>query len=162
MARSATRRIRPAGPADLDAIVAIETAAFEPPRRSTRRALRRALESSFQRTLVLEAPDAEGLCRIAGYVVIWPFPRTWRIYNLAADPSWGPQGFGSALLAAAVEEASRAGARRLVLEARPEPRLLRFYEQRGLRRVRELPDYYAPGEPALRLEMRLPKRGAAD
>src|SRR5690606_31634717 len=114
MARPAARRIRPAGPADLDAILAIETAAFEPARRSSRRALRRALDSPFQRTLVLEAPDAEGARRIAGYVVIWPFRRTWRIYNLAADPSWGPQGFGSALLAAVVEQASRAGARRLV------------------------------------------------
>lgn len=158
---SAARRVRPAGPADLEAILAIETAAFDPARRSTRRALRRALDSPFQRTFVLEAPDARGVRRVAGYVVLWPFPRTWRIYNLAADPSWGAQGIGSALLSAAIEEATRAGASRLVLEARAEPRLLRFYERRGLRRVRELPDYYAPGESALRLEMRLPPESSA-
>jgi len=135
---------------DLEAIGHIETRAFEASRRSSRASLRRALGSSFQRVLVLEVQG-----EVAGYLVLWPYPRTWRIYNLASDPRRRNLGVGSALLAAAVDEARRAGAGRLVLESRNEPGLLRFYEQRGFRASRKLRDYYSKGEDAVRMELDL-------
>ena len=140
---------------DLDAILAIEARAFEPARRSSRETLRRALRSAFQRVLVLEGSTAEGGAAVAGYVVIWPRRRTWRIYNIASDPAWRNQGVGGTLLGAAIAEATRAGAERMVLEARREPALVRFYEQRGFRIRRELPDYYARGGHAIRMELPL-------
>lgn len=147
-ADSATRRIRSATLADLQAILGIETAAFDVARRSSPASLRRALRSRFQRVLVLEVAGA-----IAGYVVLWPFRRTWRVYNLASHPGYRNQGVGGALLDAAIGQAERAGAARLVLESRNTPELLRFYRQRGLQPYRQLPDYYAPGEHALRLQL---------
>jgi [ribosomal protein S18]-alanine N-acetyltransferase len=150
MTHSATtdsHAVRVATPADLQAILAIEQAAFEPVRRSSRAALRRALRSRFQRVLVLEIAGA-----VAGYVVLWPFRRSWRVYNLAAHPGYRNQGVGGALLAAGVDSAREAGARCVVLESREEPNLLRFYEQHGFTRRQRLADYYAPGEHAVRLE----------
>jgi ribosomal protein S18 acetylase RimI-like enzyme len=156
MDTSSAHRIRPARSDDLEAIVALEAQAFDPARRTSRASLRRALRSPFQRVLVLEAAGGEGSGRVAGYVVVWPFRRTWRIYNLASDPARRNQGVGGALLAAAAAEARRAGAARLVLEARLEPGLVRFYEQRGFRTCRTLPNYYAEGEDAIRMEQALP------
>lgn len=136
--------------------MAIEAAAFEPARRSSRRSLVRALGSPFQRVLVLEARQGTRPWRVAGYVIVWPFRHVWRIYNLASDPAWRQQGIGGTLLSAAAQAAQQAGATRLVLEARREAELLRFYDRRGFRVTRELPDYYAPGEHAVRLAMPLP------
>lgn len=116
--------------------------------------MRRALRSTFQRVLVLEAGDG-----VAGYVIVWPYLRTWRIYNLAADPARRKQGVGGALLAETAARAERAGAVRLVLESRSQPELLRFYEQRGFRARCHLPDYYAEGEDAVRMELSLPRSG---
>lgn len=151
MTDTALRGVRSATLGDLRAILAIEAAAFDPVRRSSTAAMRRALKSHFQRVLVL---DVAGV--VAGYVVLWPYRRTWRIYNLASHPGYRNQGVGGALLAAAIERAARAGAQCLLLESRDEPALLRFYEQRGFRASRRLPDYYARGEHALRLELPLP------
>lgn len=142
--------VRPARRNDLEAILAIEAAAFEPTRRTTRAALRRALQSPFQRVWVLDVDGAVG-----GYLVLWPFPHTWRVYNLAAHPQQRNRGVGSRLLAAAVGAAGAAGARRLVLESRREPGLVQFYERRGFRVSHVLPDYYGPGEDAVRMELPL-------
>jgi ribosomal protein S18 acetylase RimI-like enzyme len=140
------RRIRPAGPADFHAIAGIEQQAFDPARRSSRAALRRALQSQFQRVLVLELDG-----RVAGYLVLWPHRHTWRIYNLASDPAQRNRGVAGALLAAVAEQAAAAGARLLVLESREQPELLRFYEQRGFRVARRLLDYYGEGQHAVRM-----------
>lgn len=143
-------RIRPAGPADLGSILGIEAEAFEPSRRSTPRALRRSLGSGFQRVRVLLVDGS-----VAGFVILWPYRHTWRVYNLAADPRQRNRGVGSALLAGACAEARGAGARRVVLESRRDPALLRFYDRHGFRVTGELPDYYAPGEGAVRMALDL-------
>lgn len=148
--------IREANPEDLAALLRIEAAAFEPSRRSARAALRRALASHFQRVLVSEVAGA-----VAGYVIVWPYRRTWRIYNLASDPARRGGGIGAALLAAAVERARRAGARRVVLESADRARLVDFYRDRGFRVVRRLPGYYAEGEDAVRMERALDTGGTA-
>jgi ribosomal protein S18 acetylase RimI-like enzyme len=152
---SSSHRVRAARIDDLAAILDIEARAFEPARRSSRPSLRRALLSGFQRMLVLEVAEGEAAGKLVGYLVVWPFPFTWRIYNLASDPSERNRGVGGALLAAAVDEARRAGAAKVVLESRKEPGLLRFYQQRGFRASRELADYYAEGEDAVRMELPL-------
>jgi ribosomal protein S18 acetylase RimI-like enzyme len=151
--------IRPADRRDLAAIEAIEAAAFEPSRRSSRRTLQRALCSDFQRVLVLEVDDA-----VAGYLVFWPYRHTWRIYNLATAPASRNRGVAGRLIGAVVEAARRAGARQVVLESRDEPDLVQvvlesrdepdlvgYYEARGFRARRSLPDYYSSGEHAIRM-----------
>jgi [ribosomal protein S18]-alanine N-acetyltransferase len=139
-------RIRRAGPRDLSALAAIEAAAFEPARRSSRASLRRALRSRFQRVLVLVV-DGE----VAGLIILWPYRHTWRIYNLASHPAYRNRGVAGALVSESIEQARRAGARTLVLEARDEPGLRRFYEQRGFAVRRRLPDYYGRGQHAVRM-----------
>lgn len=144
-------RVRLAQAGDLDAIARIELAAFEPARRSSRAAIRRALGSSFQRVLVAELDGA-----LAGFLVLWPHRLTWRVYNLASDPAWRNRGVAGALLDAAASQAVAAGAARIVLECRAEPVLMGFYAQRGYAVHRRLPNYYGRGEHAVRMVRPLP------
>lgn len=145
--------VRRGGPEDLDAIVGIETQAFEPSRRSSRRSLRRSLCSPFQRVYVFDVAGSA-----AGYLIAWPYRHTWRIYNLAADPGLRRRGVGGALLEVVAADARRHGATVLVLESRLDPVLVGYYEKRGFRAKRGLPDYYARGEDAVRMEMPLTGR----
>jgi ribosomal protein S18 acetylase RimI-like enzyme len=137
--------------ADLAAIARIEATAFEPSRRSSARSLERALASTFQRVLVAELDGA-----LAGYLIYWPYRHTWRIYNLATDAAFRNRGVAGALLAAAVDRARAAGARRVVLESRESAALLDYYAARGFRAEKCLPDYYAKGEAAVRMALELP------
>ncbi len=146
--------IRPAAADDLPAILRIEAAAFEPSRRSRGRSLRRALASPFQRVLVLEVAGS-----VAGYLIVWPFRRSWRIYNLATDPAMRNRGVAGSLLAAAVAAARAAGAQRVILESRVEAGLVAYYEQRGFRIERRLRDYYEKGEDAVRMALALTAPG---
>lgn len=148
MMQSSFDPIRPAGPEDLSEIVRIEEAAFEPSRRASRASLARALRSEFQRVLVFQDGGT-----VAGYVILWPYRHTWRIYNLATDPERRNRGVAGTLLAAAVATARHHGARRLVLESRATPELVGYYQARGFRVERRLADYYAPGEDAVRMVM---------
>lgn len=145
-----SRYVRAARLPDLDVIRSIERRAFEPSRRSSPASLRRALRSAFQRVLVLEVGGV-----LAGYLVLWPFRHTWRVYNLATDPQRRNQGVAGTLLSAAEDEARRAGACRLVLESRDEAGLLAFYRHRGFLETHRLPGYYASGEDAIRMELPL-------
>lgn len=145
--------VRPAGPDDLPQIVRIEEAAFEPARRSSRRALRRALASEFQQVSVIAL--AHNGAGAVGYLIAWPYPHTWRIYNLATDPAHRHRGLGRALLADVQERARNSGATLLVLEARIDPGLIGFYRRQGFCEARRLPDYYASGEDAWRMELAL-------
>jgi ribosomal protein S18 acetylase RimI-like enzyme len=142
--------IRTARLQDLDAIMAIETAAFEPVRRASRRSLRRALHSAWQCVMVCESGG-----RVAGYAILWPYRHTWRLYSVAIDPAAQGQGIGSRLLVAAIAAARAAGASRMQLEARATPDLLRLYRLHGFNEVARLPDYYAPGDDAVRMRLGL-------
>jgi [ribosomal protein S18]-alanine N-acetyltransferase len=142
--------VRRATPDDLTAILEIERTAFDAPRRSSAASLRRALGSRFQRVLVLERAGS-----VVGFVVVWPYRHSWRIYNLASHAGHRNQGIGGDLLAAAVAFARQSGAKRVLLESRDDPALLRFYRERGFLPTGALRDYYAPGDDALRLVLNL-------
>lgn len=93
--------------------------------------------------------EAEG--SLAGWICWGPTPctlGTWDLYWMAVDPARQGLGLGTAL----VEEMERriAGRARLVIvetAGRPDYAATRsFYEARGYRAVRRIPDFYAPGD----------------
>lgn len=142
---------------DLDALVAIEDAAFVGDRIS-RRAFRHLLVSRSCALLVAE-DDAP----ILGYAVVL-FRKGLagaRLYSIAVDPARRRPGLGRALLRAAEETAAGRGATEMRLEVREDnARAIALYEDAGFQRFGMKRDYYADGAAALRYAKPLDGRRA--
>jgi ribosomal protein S18 acetylase RimI-like enzyme len=147
--------IRPASPADLDALLAIEAASF-PSDRLSRRSLRR-----FAAEGRLRVADDAG--RPAGYALTLARRggRSARLYSIAVAAEAAGRGIGRRLLADAEASARAAGMGEMRLEVRAaDARARRFYTAAGYAPVAELPGYYADGADGLRLSKRLVREAA--
>lgn len=140
---------------DLDALLAIENAAFSSDRLS-RRSFQRFLAGRTSSLLVAELRGA-----IAGYALVL-FRRggmNARLYSIAVDVSRRASGVGRQLLASAEDEARDHGAAELRLEVREDnARAVALYERSGYRRFAAVPNYYADGATALRYGKSLGER----
>jgi len=152
-----TYRIRRAATSDLDALVALERAAFTTDHLS-RRQYRRHLQSTSAQ--VLAAVDRSGLLGKA--VVFFRGNSTIaRLYSIAVAHGARGRGLGEALLAAAEHAAERNGAQCMRLEVRPDnSAAIRLYERQGYRRFGDYPGFYEDGADAWRYEKRLGPRSA--
>ncbi len=151
--------LRPARASDVDALLAIENAAFSTDRLQ-RSSFRRLIERDTAETLVAEV---EG--KVAGYAMV--LFRTGsgvaRLYSIACAPQFSGHGIGRGLLEAAEDAAFDHGRMLLRLEVREDnPRAIRIYEQSGYRRIGMEADYYADGAAAFRYEKVLRGDAALD
>lgn len=141
--------IRPARPADLDAILALEFAVFSADRLS-RRSLRGFIASPHRPVLVAVADRA-----LAGYalVALRRGSRAARLYSIAVDRKLARRGVGRALMAASERYARARGRDRLSLEVRADnAAAIALYRGLGFREFGHYDDYYADGARALRFE----------
>jgi ribosomal protein S18 acetylase RimI-like enzyme len=141
--------IRPARPADLDALVALEQRVFTIDRLS-RRSLRRLILSPTAEVLVAE--DTEILAGTA-VVLFRPGSTVARLYSIGVAPQMSGRGIGIALLMA-VEAAAAAGQCRCVrLEVHEtNAAAIARYRKSGFREVGRHGAYYEDGGDALRFE----------
>jgi ribosomal protein S18 acetylase RimI-like enzyme len=149
-------RIRRALPADLDALVALERAAFTTDHLSQRQ-YRHHLRSDS--AVVLAAVDGPALL---GKSVVF-FRRgsdIARLYSIAVADAARGSGLGEALLAAAERSAHGHGARRMRLEVRQDnTAAIRLYERMGYRRFGAYAQFYEDGADAWRYEKELRAEG---
>ena len=152
MSTPAPYAVRRAGPADLDALVALEQASFSYDRMSPRQ-FRRHLASPS--AAVLLAEDAHMLL---GSALLF-FRRgsaLARLYSLATAAAARGRGIGKALLQAVEAEAQYRGATRLRLEVRHgNTAAIQLYERQGYQRIATLVGYYDDGAAAWRYEKSL-------
>jgi ribosomal protein S18 acetylase RimI-like enzyme len=141
-------RIHAARRADLDALVALEKAAFATDRISPRQ-WRRHLRSGSAAALVAKIGPS-----LAGAALLF-FRRgshVARLYSIAVDRGWRGHHVGERLLAAAERSAARR-ARCLRLEVREDNAVARrFYATRGYQPIGRRAGYYEDGADALRFE----------
>jgi ribosomal-protein-alanine N-acetyltransferase len=132
--------------ADVDAIVALETASFTNP--WSRDSLVWELgHSDVTRVYVLRLDSGE----VAAFCACWLVFDELHINTIAVHPDYRERGLGTALLRHVLAEADTAGARRATLEVRAsnEP-ALRLYRALGFEVTATRPDYYTnPVEDAL-------------
>lgn len=141
--------LRPALPADIDSLVALENRAFTGDRLS-RRSFRRFAASSRASLLVLAAAD--GLC---GYALVLYRRGTAlaRLYSIAVDPERAGRGCGARLLAGAEAAAFAHGAAVMRLEVRPDnAAAIALYRRRGYRQFGLYANYYEDHADALRFQ----------
>ncbi|WP_018873098.1 GNAT family N-acetyltransferase/peptidase C39 family protein [Thioalkalivibrio sp. ALJ16] len=146
--------IRPATLEDLEALVALEDAAFEIDRIS-RRQFRYLLTRGHAATLVVEDPGGEGLL---GYVMLL-FSRGTslaRLYSIAVSARARGQGLGRRLVEAAEDAARQHGRTDLRLEVRRDNAAsLALFRGLGYRDFGTIDDYYEDHMDALRLQKSL-------
>jgi ribosomal protein S18 acetylase RimI-like enzyme len=145
-------QLRPAAHDDLDALVDIETRAFDGDIIS-RRSLRRFLTAPSAVSIVAELKGA-----IAGYALVLfrPSSAAARLYSIAVDPNARGRGVGPALIAAAEEAALERDCVWLRLEVHENnaPAITR-YRKAGFRQFGTRPGYYEDRGTALLMEKRL-------
>jgi len=137
---------------DLDAIEALENAAF-PEDRLSRRSLRAFLRAAHRPVIVAKFGDS-----LAGYALITLRKGgvTARIYSLARHPTHAGRGVGRALLQACERYGRAHGRRAMRLEVRYDnASAIALYEKMGYRPFGRYEGYYADGAAALRFEKRL-------
>ena len=150
--------IRPARASDVDALLAIENAAFQTDRLS-RNSFRRLIGSPSAAVLVSEAGG-----RIAGYCIVLfrARSRAARLYSISTASDFAGQGLGRALIEAAERMVAERGKLSLRLEVRQDnERAVAIYLRAGFRPADSKPDYYQDGMTALRMEKPVTGRGPA-
>ena len=142
-----------AAPADLAELSRLETVCFRHPgERFNPRQIRRLLNNP--RAVVVFAREGG---RLAGWAVgllrrHGPRARSGRFYALAVHPDFRGRGLGERLARRVLDRLRRRGARTFSLEVRdPNPAAQGLYLRLGFRPAGELPDYYGPGLPGLRM-----------
>ncbi len=141
--------VHSAAPGDVEAIYALECAAFVTDRLSPR-SIRRAVAAPHRPLIVAKFGD-----KLAGYalVALRRGGKTARIYSIAVGAAYCRRGVGAELLHAAERYARAHGARALRLEVRYDNiGAIALYEKRGYRRFGRYPGYYADGAEAIRFE----------
>ena len=92
---------------------------------------------------------------VAGVVALGPAeqPNTLDLDKLFVEPKWIRTGVGRMLMAHAIDEARRRGAKRLTILA--DPNAAGFYERNGARRIGEAPSDAIPGRSVPLYEIKL-------
>lgn len=144
--------------ADLDAVVEIERRTFAQP--WTARLFLRELRLPFSKIVVARSSGA-GAGGVVGYICRWLKAGEVEIQNVAVHPDWRRRSIARSLVENVLTEAAENGAERAILEARyhnqPAIRLYRSlgFVEAGIRRR-----YYADGEDALLMDLRLARGGS--
>lgn len=145
--------LRPALPADLEALVALEQRCFESDRLS-RRSFREWIKRAHQGLIVAENGDGQ----LGGYalVLLQKGTRLARLYSIAVDASLRGKKLGERLMAAAEAYAHEERRLYLRLEVRKDNlAAITLYEKRGYKLFGLSPDYYEDHQDALRYQKRL-------
>jgi ribosomal-protein-alanine N-acetyltransferase len=170
--QSATFRVVPSTPADLDRVLAIEEQSFSAPwsRKMFEAELtgnpfghlwgawvRDARNNEHQ--VCARRRDGEpagGLSEtLIGYICFWVVFDEFRLMTLAIESAWRRRGIARGLMCEALTWASTAGARRALLEVRASNHAaIQLYEQAGFRSIAVREQYYTnPIENALIMAM---------
>ena len=158
-APSSPIRIRPAGPADLDAIDALERGALgqQDQGGGTRE---QPAQIAAGKAIPAKRAGEHGPERVGYALILYRRNATVaRLYSIAVDETARGQGIGPALVEEAARHAAQRGCRRLRLEVRrSNGAAQRSYERSAFRRTGIRPAYYDDGEDAVIMETEIAMR----
>ncbi|MEZ5145551.1 MAG: GNAT family N-acetyltransferase [Bacteroidales bacterium] len=148
-------KLTKATPEDLPFLEHIENTCFPDFQRSSRRILRMAFNSPIQEVLLSRIKTGNNW-KQAGSLIIYKYKHVIRIYSIAVLPEFRGQQVGAAMVHRCVERAREGGFHKISLEAWAEDKkLISWYESFGFTQSAQLPDYYAPGKDAVKMELQL-------
>lgn len=139
-------RLRPASPADIPALLALEERVFPSDRLS-----RRQFFYHLRNPLAAMIVCANGGV-ILGYTLMLRRGAAARLYSIAVDPAAQGRGIGSRLMKAVIKRARAESCTKIGLEVRARsPKVIALYEKHGFTRAAALPAYYGDGADGVRM-----------
>jgi len=143
-------KIRPATMQDLSTILTIENLSFPSPWTEPH-FLYELKENPYAFLLVAEA---EGF--VVGYIDFWITFQQAQINNLAVMPHLRQRGIGKTMLMDSVERIKKAGCQSITLEVRVSNTIAqKLYGTYGFKKLIKKSHYYADGEDAWLMELRI-------
>ena len=144
---------------DLDFLEQLEKSSFPDFQQSTRNKIKYSLKSPFQKVLIAEIHGNNKKIAV-GSVTLYLYPKTIRIFSIAVLPEFQNRGFGKRLLEHVLGLALNMKTERISLETRrSDPKLIKFYEDFGFKKTKELKNYYAKNENGIRMVFPLAGKG---
>ncbi|TQL70244.1 ribosomal-protein-alanine N-acetyltransferase [Nocardioides albertanoniae] len=145
--------VRPAGPADVEAIAGLETEAF-PEDAWTPDYLQVAIEGKMPTVSILVADDGDGV--VVGHALVSVVYEIAELQRIATAAAHRRRGIARALLDAGLELARVAGAERLLLEVREDNLgALAFYDGAEFAEIDRRERYYRDGATAVVMQREL-------
>ena len=142
---------------DLAAVVGLERRTFAQPWSAD--LFLRELRLPFSRIILARTPSVAGP-ELVGYVCHWLNTEEVEIQNVAVAPEWRRRSVARRLIEYVLGEASEAGAERATLEVRVHNHpAIRLYRTFGFREIGHRGGYYADGEDAVLMELRIDRGG---
>ncbi len=142
-------KIRPAVPADLPALLALES--IFPTDRISARQFRYHIGNPRAVMLVCADRDA-----VLGYALMLRRGGAARLYSIAVAPAARGRGIGGMLLKAVTKKAKLAGCAKIGLEVRQRAsKVIALYARHGFIKTTALPGYYGDGADGLRMVKKL-------
>lgn len=92
--------------------------------------------------------ESDPAAQLIGYAIVMWLPEEVHLLNLSVHPDWQSRGHGTAMLRWLLDDATRRGARSMLLEVRPSNEVARrLYAREGFRTIGLRKRYYpAPGQ----------------
>tara|TARA_R110002050_G_scaffold256245_3_gene395079 strand:+ start:7321 stop:9252 length:1932 start_codon:yes stop_codon:yes gene_type:complete len=147
-----TLSIRKSSKLDLPFLERIENDAFPQFQRSQLKAISSSIKNPNQEVLIAENEQHEAI----GSLIIIKYKKSVRIYSIAIVEAFRNKGVGSFLIEHAVQFAKQYQKERVLLEVHTgNEALINWYKSKGFKAIQEIEDYYAEGEAAIKMELRL-------
>ncbi len=145
--------VRKAGILDIGFLSKLEEQSFFSFQRGTKQSLKHSVESPFQEVLIVE--EKGKINNPVGSLVLFKYPKSLRIYSIAVLPEHQNKGYGNYLLKHAIEFANRNQQQKILLEVSVKnSNLINWYNKMGFCSVETIVNYYAPGEDAVKMELK--------
>lgn len=141
----------PATPEHLDRLYALEQKTFDEGNYPlTRRAFAYHIKKGNSIWCAFEEE------KLAGYILVFLYKKSGRIYSVAVDTAHLGQGIGSELMQKALDELKKLGKEEAILEVRKDNRkAIGLYEKLGFEIRRLLPAYYGDGADGVKMALKL-------
>jgi len=146
--------IRKAQLNDLNFLLRLEKESFSAFQRNSEQNIKHAVKSSFQEVLIAET-DQKKKESIAS-ITLFNYKKSVRIYSLAVLPEYQKQGIGDFLIKYVLESAEKKRSEKVILEVNiNDKKLIEWYEERGFKKTKVIPDYYGKGDDALKMAYKM-------
>jgi ribosomal protein S18 acetylase RimI-like enzyme len=143
--------IRKITPEHLDALCALEARLFDP--ESCPLSRKNFAYHIREENILLGAFEGEAL---AGYILLFIYRKSARIYSVAIDPAFQKKGIATRLIERVGEIARGMKKEHLTLEVRTDNLPARqLYTANGFYPVRKLPEYYPDGHDGIKMSLLL-------